>query len=173
MSRKLLWLCVLAVCLLALAGSLLAARKTPLHRFAPLRIPKSLARTPDRNLPARTAPGRDIFPTARKRAANLARQSPLSLPFAFEPNLGQANSRVAFIGRGRGLTVLLGSREIAVQIAEASRTGTSNRRDNIISMRLTGASSLAWQGREKLRGETNYLIGNRSAPLAHACPAFR
>ena len=27
-------------------------------------------------------------------------------------------------------------------------------------MRLTDASNLAWQGREKLRGETNYLIGN-------------
>ena len=45
MSRKSLWLCVLAVYLLALAGSLLAARKTPLHRFAPLRhkIPRENA----------------------------------------------------------------------------------------------------------------------------------
>ncbi len=163
MSRKLPWLCVLAVCLLALAGSLLFARKISAYRSATLRASaKLVARTPARDFAARSAPGRDAFPAAGKGAANLARQSPLSLPFAFEPNLGQADSRVAFIGRGKGLTVFLESREIVVQMAAtsfAARTRTS-RRPRTITMRLAGAPGLAWQGREKLRGETNYILGN-------------
>jgi hypothetical protein len=155
MSRKLLWLCVLAVCLLALAGSFLRAGKTSSHRFASLRASaKFLAKTPDRNLSARSAPSRDPFPAARKSAANLSRQSPLSLPFAFEPNVGQADSRVAFIGRGRGLTVFLKSREIVAQIAGTPHAA------HAISMRITGAPGLAWKGRKKLRGETNYFLGN-------------
>ncbi len=161
MSRKLLWLCVVAICLLALAGSFSLARNIPIHRSAPPRASlRLLARTPDRNVAAGSMPVRDVFPSPYKSATNRARRSPLSLPFAFEPNVGQEDSRVAFIGRGRGLTVLLESRQIAVQIAGASRTGAPNRRDNVISMRLTGAVGFAWQGREKLRGETNYFLGN-------------
>lgn len=148
MNRKLLWLCALALCLPALAGSLFFA--------------KHLARRPDRNPAARSAPGRDALHSVPKNAKNLASQAPLSLPFAFEPNVGQANSNVAFIGRGRGLTVLLERREIAVQIAgttPAARAGIS-RKPRAVSLRLAGAAGLAWQGREKLRGETNYFLGN-------------
>ncbi len=167
MSMKLLWLCVLAVCLLAPAGNVLFARRVPAHHLASrYSSPKFLARTSDRNSAARTASNRDIFPVAQKSAANLARQSPLSLPFAFEPNVGQADSRVAFVGRGRGLRVFLKSREIVVQIA-----GTSNA-THAISMRLTGTPGFAWQGREKLRGETNYILGNKPRRWLTHVPHF-
>lgn len=136
MNRKLLWLCALAVCLPPLAGSLFFA--------------KYLARRPDRNPAARSALARDALHSVPKNAKNPASQAPLSLPVAFEPNVGQANSNVAFIGRGRGLTVLLERREIAVQIAgttPAARAGIS-RKPRAISLRLAGAAGLAWQGQK-------------------------
>lgn len=163
MSRKWLWLSVLTVCLLALAGSLLLAKKTAIGR---LTLPRASARfvaiTPDRNLAARSVRGRDVLRGVPKSAANLARQSPLSLPFAFEPNVGQTDSRVAFVGRGRGLTVFLKSDEIVVQLAETSQPAHSgiSSEPRTISMRLAGAAGFAWQGREKLHGETNYFLGN-------------
>ncbi len=155
MTMKLLWLCVLAACLPALAGSLLLARKNSPRRASPPRgSAKFLARTTDRNSYARSVDVRNAFAAGHERAPNLAPRSQLSLPFAFEPNVGQADSRVAFIGRGRGLTVFLKSREIVVQVAGTSRAA------HAISMRIAGARGFAWQGREKLRGETNYIIGN-------------
>ena len=86
-------------------------------------------------------------------------RSSFSLPFAFEPNLGQADSRVAFIGRGRGLTVLLDRREIAFHVAAPARV-KSSLAPRIISMRLAGQGIFAWRGAESLRGESNYFIGN-------------
>jgi len=89
MSRTSLWLCVLAACLLALAGNLLFAGKVSARRLASRHASvKFLARTPAHNFETRSASSR-LFPPARKSAANLAQQSPLSLPFAFEPNVGQ------------------------------------------------------------------------------------
>jgi hypothetical protein len=159
MNRKLSRVCLLAVSLLALAGSgsLFLARKTPIHRFAsPHATPAFPARTTGRNVPTRSAPKQGF-----NRPADLARQTPLAFPFSFEPNVGQADSRVAFVGRGRGLMVFLEEREIAVQIAGASharRAGISSV-PRVISMRLAGAAGFSWRGREKLRGETNYFIG--------------
>ncbi len=171
MSSKLLWLCVVSFCLMALAGSLLFARKNSVHRSAPPRAAaKFLAQTPDRHFAARTA----LVQGIPQHAANPARQTPLSLPFAFEPNVGQIDSRVAFIGRGRGLTVLLERREIAVQIAgtsRAARAGISHG-PRAISMRLTGAANFAWQDREGLRGETNYFLGNNPRHWRTHVPHF-
>ena len=155
MSSKSLWLCVLAACLPALAGSFLFARATRIYRPASRNASaRFLAEIPERN-----------------RAA----QSSLSLPFAFEPNVGQADSRVAFIGRGRGLTVFLKSGEIAVQFAKkpqiAAHAGISSE-PRTISMRFAGAPRLAWQGRERLRGETNYFIGNNPRRWRTHVPHF-
>src|SRR5579862_7149122 len=98
MNEKRLCACILLVCLLPLAGSLALATKISLARSThPRALSKSLARIPERSTPSRN-PGA------------------ISIPFAFEPNLGQADSRVAFIGRGRGLIVLLDRREIALQV---------------------------------------------------------
>ncbi len=175
MSRKSLWLCVLAACLLALAGNLLFARKVSAHHLASrYSSPQFLARASGRNSAARTASNRDIFPVAQKSTASLARHSPLSLPFAFEPNVGQADSRVAFVGRGRGLTVFLESHEIAVQIAGTSRSARAavSNDPRTISMRLFGSAGFAWQGRERLRGETNYFFGNNPRRWRTHVPHF-
>jgi hypothetical protein len=78
---------------------------------------------------------------------------------AFEPNLGQADARVQFIGRGKGMTVFLTRREIAVRVANspgARFDGTTS----TLTLRLAGAADFYWTGGRKLRGESNYFIGN-------------
>jgi len=77
-----------------------------------------------------------------------------SLPMTFEPNAEQADPRVRWIGRGRGLTVFLTSREIGVRLAASARRPQSR-----LGIRLEGAPHLAWRGEEKLPGESNYFIG--------------
>jgi len=145
MNGNRLCACTFALSFLALAatGSLFLAKPSSFRRAAPR---GAIAAT--RSAPAR---GRDAAPG---RAANT-----FSLPFAFEPNLGQADSRVAFIGRGRGLTVLLDRRGIALQIPGASRA-KSAAPPRVVFMRLAGQRDFSWRGSEKLRGESNYLIGN-------------
>ncbi|HEX4002776.1 MAG TPA: choice-of-anchor D domain-containing protein [Candidatus Acidoferrales bacterium] len=114
------------------------------------------------NVAARSLSVRTDFGRGDTRGAvpaTSSRQTPLSVPFAFEPNVGQADSRVAFIGRGRGLTLSLTRREIVIQVARAARPKISAA-PGTISLRLNGSSGFAWQGNKKLRSETNYLVGN-------------
>lgn len=131
MSRTSLCVCILAVCLLALAG--------PVGRS-----------------PAKRRTASASSPTA---ASSVSRSAGFSLPFAFEPNVGQSDSPAAFIGRGRGLTVFLGRREIALQIPSATRANRSAA-PRVISLRPAGAADFSWRAAGKLPGETNYLIGN-------------
>jgi hypothetical protein len=182
MSRK-----ALCVCLLALAGSgsLFLAKETRIHGASSARrATEFLTRMPDRNFAARNMSARSIprspsdqpiasgATAAPDRGAHSAypassnRPGPLSLPFAFEPNGGQADSRVAFVGRGMGLTVFLARHEIAVQIAARSRSPRAeiSSPPRVVRMRLSGnlsaATGFSWRGDKKLRGETNYFIGN-------------
>ena len=174
MNRK-----ALCVCLLAFAGSsLFVARKALVHRSSrPRLVREFLGPTPVRDLGARSAPIRvDALPQRERttiagsrsviagdasRATNRRTHS-FSLAFAFEPNLGQVDSRVTVVGRGKGLTVFLTRREIAVQITRRPRTARAaiSSEPRMISMRFSGAPPLAWCGNKRLRGETNYFIGN-------------
>ncbi|HXQ25564.1 MAG TPA: choice-of-anchor D domain-containing protein [Candidatus Acidoferrales bacterium] len=86
---------------------------------------------------------------------------------AFEPNVGQADASVRFIGRGRGLTVLLKRNEIAVRVSKPT-----SGRAGVVALRLAGEREFKWAGREKLRGETNYLIGDDSRRWRTQVPHF-
>ena len=75
----------------------------------------------------------------------------LNIPLTFEPNTGQVNARVKFIGRGTGLTVFLMPDEIMVQIPQRPITASGKQQDTkqvrstaadaIVSMRLRQAKS--------------------------------
>ncbi|HEX4074864.1 MAG TPA: choice-of-anchor D domain-containing protein [Candidatus Acidoferrales bacterium] len=175
MNGKLLCVCILSASLPALAGSLFLAGKNSARRStSPRAISQIRAQRRTPNAAARSASvrhDRGRIDTRSAAATSPARQTPLSLPFAFEPNVGQANPRVAFIGRGRGLTVSLTRREMAIQIARASRPGISHA-PRTISVRLAGQGDFAWHGREKLRGETNYLLGNNPSRWRTHVPHF-
>src|SRR5580698_627839 len=56
-------------------------------------------------------------PTTTPNSVSLRRAaSQFSIPMTFEPNVGQADSRAQFIGRGKGLSVLLGGDAISVEL---------------------------------------------------------
>ena len=99
----------------------------------------------------------------------------LNLPLFFEANKGQTDSRIRFMARGKGYTLLLTPTET---VLEESQTQVSARsgafgpfqnpliaakasRGSVIRMQLVGANSApAMTGLEALPGKVNYLIGN-------------
>ena len=100
---------------------------------------------------------------------------PIHLPLFFEANRGQADSRVQFMARGKGYTLLLTPTETVLaesQTQVSARTGafgpfqnplsaTKAARGSVIRMQLVGANSApAMTGLEELPGKVNYLIGN-------------
>jgi Abnormal spindle-like microcephaly-assoc'd, ASPM-SPD-2-Hydin/HYDIN/CFA65/VesB-like, Ig-like domain/Beta-propeller repeat len=90
---------------------------------------------------------------------------------AFEPNRGQADARVQFIGRGRGMTVFLTRREIAMRVGNSSRA-RSDAAGSAITLRLAGATDFSWRGGGKLRGESNYFVGDDPRAWQRHVPHF-
>jgi hypothetical protein len=94
----------------------------------------------------------------------------ISLPITFEPNVGQIDRPVQYVGRGNGVTVFLTSQEIAVSIARSARTpvDATNRtlssgnsvQASTVSLRVAGNRGFHWKGETKLPAESNYFIGN-------------
>lgn len=167
MSRKLFFVCLLA---LAGGGSVFLAGRSRMHassrphpaenlaqrqvtkhrspsvpRGTNLRMPAEIARLA--SLPIQTCP------SAKECVAAF------SLPMAFEPNRGQADARVQFIGRLKGLTLFLTRQEIAVQVAKVPHA-RSDGASGTVTLRLAGAADFKWQGEDKLRGESNYFVGS-------------
>ena len=102
------------------------------------------------------------------------------LPLRFETNLGQADSRVKFIGRGRGYTVFLTSTEAVLSLRKAaplktSRNGAAGQsktteRDKqttettSLRMKLIGArSNASAAGEEESANKSNYFVGKDPA----------
>jgi hypothetical protein len=145
------------VCLLALAGSLsfLPAGKFAMRGRDVLRAGAQLhSRRPDEKLPTRSV--------SRSR---------FSIPMTFEPNASQADPRVEFVGRGRGLTVFLTPDEIAVQVAKFSGSA-SGPRSALLKVSLRGGARFSWKGDERLRSESNYFIGNDPRAWRTRVPHF-
>jgi hypothetical protein len=89
----------------------------------------------------------------------------------FEPNVGQADPRVEFVGRGRGLTVFLTQKEIAVQVAKSARSASGSR-NAFVKVRLRGGARFSWKGNERLRSESNYFLGNDPRAWRTRVPHF-
>src|SRR6266850_1667265 len=105
----------------------------------------------------RRASGLVVFLTATTFAAaqaDLMTQARLtdayrSLPFSFEPNLGQSDARVKFLARTRGISVFLTATDT---VLSTGRTA--------VRMRLVGANSAARiEGLDALPGRSHSFIG--------------
>src|SRR5712664_2720131 len=105
----------------------------------------------------RRASGLVVFLTATTFAAAQADQMTQalltdayrSLPFSFEPNLGQSDARVKFLARTRGITVFLTATDT---VLSTGRTA--------VRMRLIGANSAARiEGLDALPGRSHSFIG--------------
>ena len=99
----------------------------------------------------------------------------IHLPLFFEANQGQADSRVKFMARSKGYTLLLSPTETV--LAESKTQAAVEHRDfspfesprvtakvaagSVIRMQLVGANAApTMTGLEELPGKVNYLIGN-------------
>jgi uncharacterized protein (TIGR03437 family) len=85
-----------------------------------------------------------------------------SLPLYFEPNQGQADSRVEFLARGTGLTSYLTSREAVLSVQGSP-----------VRLHLVGASSRKPEGVDRLPGISSYFRGNDSSKWRTGIPQFR
>jgi hypothetical protein len=112
----------------------------------------------------------------RNRARERAGLGPVSLPMTFEPNLGQADSRAAFVGRGKGMTVLLMDDEISVRAGNGGALGirfqTRGEQTDVGAGRVANSFGAAWRGEDQLASESNYFIGNDSRKWRAHVPHF-
>jgi hypothetical protein len=98
------------------------------------------------------------------------------LPLSFEANQGQSDSRVKFLSRGSGYSLFLTGNEAVLALKQPGKKASHGphlqpaslptRRpesgsEAVLRMRLVGANATApVTGLEKLRGSSNYFIGN-------------
>jgi len=169
------------VCPLALAGTACiffaaAPLKPPgkLHSYDPLRIspqrpsqnsaPRSVsvrdARSPIRSVNSAAAP--------RNYAKSMSQDATkFSIPVTFEPNVGQADDKAQFVGRGKGLTVLLSRKEITVRVAKSASVQNGS-----LVLRVAGSAGFRWKGESRLRTESNYFVGNDPKKWHTSVPHF-
>lgn len=89
-----------------------------------------------------------------------------SLPLRFEANRGQADGEVKFVARTREHVLHLTATEAVLSLPPAQGDGGPGRPD-VVRMRLVGGNPRpVVEGREKLPGVTNYLLGNDPAKWA-------
>jgi hypothetical protein len=168
------------VCFLALAGSaciLFAVRSKPSDRLRSHDIARTLPHEPSQKSAAKIVSERESAPrmdrvnfvdsSGGRNKSTGSRLANFSIPMTFEPNVGQANDSVRFIGRGKGLTVLLKRQEIAVRVAKSA--GVQN---GTLVVRVAGNDGFEWMGEEKLGAESNYFIGNDPKKWHTAVPHF-
>ncbi len=94
----------------------------------------------------------------------------------FEPNVGQADPGAAFVGRGKGMTVLLMRDRISVRAGNRGALGirfqTREERTETAVARDANSRGAAWRGEDKLTSESNYFIGNDLTQMVRARTAF-
>ena len=89
-----------------------------------------------------------------------------NVAMAFEPNRGQSDSRVKFLGRGPGYTVFLTATEAVFKLNDPAEPAVRTRLIGAnASPRMTPADMLA--------GRSNYLIGNDPQQWRTGVPQFR
>jgi hypothetical protein len=99
------------------------------------------------------------------------------LPMIFEPNQGQADSRVKFLAHGAGYSLFLDTTGavLAMQTAHPALSGQNSPGRSLESLRMTlvGANpSAAIAGSDQLPGKSNYFIGNDPQKWRTGIPQF-
>jgi len=120
--------------------------------------------------PASPAPPR-AGAGAPARTAALARAY-ARLPLAFQPNVGQADPRVAYLARGGGFAAFLTATDATLAVARpqgprgaartaAPRAGSPRAREAVVRLRFVGANAHPRiVGLDRLPGVVNYLRGH-------------
>jgi hypothetical protein len=92
------------------------------------------------------------------------------LPIIFEPNQGQADSRIKFLAHGSGYGLNLAPAEAVVSFPRLSRDDQSG---SALQMQLMGASQNSQiAALDRLPGRSNYFVGNDPSRWLHNVPQF-
>ncbi len=97
------------------------------------------------------------------------------LPLIFEPNQGQADSRVEYLARGAGYGLFLEPTEatLSFQAAPTSHRKGQSPQMQVVRMKLAGANAAAVAvGADPLPGKTNYILGNDPQKWHSGIPQF-
>jgi beta-propeller repeat-containing protein len=87
-----------------------------------------------------------------------------NLPLRFEANVGQTDSRVKFLSRGRGYNLFLTPAEAVLTLRNKKTAKTGENPRSVLRMKLIGANPAPRvDGEDTLPGKSNYLIGNTSS----------
>jgi hypothetical protein len=127
---------------------------------SPAEVPSRVARRSGTSLPRSDAPK--------------AERSYGVLPLAFEPNVGQTDSRVRFLARGGGMTMFFTDAE-AVMVLTRGRAGKKpvDAEKVAVRMKLLGSETATRQvGLDPLPGVSNYFIGNDPAKWRTDVPHY-
>jgi hypothetical protein len=158
MNRKLCYLC-----LLALAGS----AGIPFAKKVSGRYPRSWP------------PANHALQKPKPKALGTGLPARSEVPLAFEPNVGQADPRAQFVARSKGMTALLTREGIVLSFPRHTRAGADVSKDHVgnvsrlaLAVGLTSGEQFKWAGEGKLRGESNYFIGNDAKNWRTHVPHF-
>lgn len=139
---------------------------------------------PTHSVPAAARSSNQHRTNSPQNSSRARPRASISLPLTFEPAPKAAGSATQFIGRGRGMTILLQNRGIAVQVPNRRAAATAQdhfySRAATLSIRVTeanrsgvsAAKNLSWQGEERLRGVSNYFIGRNPGTWRMRVPHF-
>ncbi len=96
------------------------------------------------------------------------------LPLTFEANLGQTDSRVKFLSRGKGYTLFLTKDEAVFSLAPARLTASSTApASTILRTRFIGANlNPTITGASELTGKSNYFLGSDPGKWHVGVPGF-
>jgi Beta-propeller repeat len=128
----------------------------------------------------------NLAPSANSNCSIPARcVASLAIPMTFEPNVGQFDPRVKFVGRGAGMTLLLTRKGIDVEVANRGLAGASGR---IRTVRMSvgwaarlnesaaktrfDRSRLAWHGAGRVKTVSNYFLGRNREAWRTSVPHF-
>jgi hypothetical protein len=113
-------------------------------------------------------------PTLPNPPASKAATLPLSLPFFFEPNRGQADPEVKFLSRGAGYGLYLSANEAVLKLRRSSAKSSHHQASSsVIRMQLDGGDTSARvMGVSPLPGKSSYFIGNDASKWLRDIPQF-
>jgi Beta-propeller repeat/Domain of unknown function DUF11 len=120
-------------------------------------------------------------PVSAKKGVAPARSKPdaksilSQLPMIFEPNQGQADSKVKFVAHGQGYSLSLdeAGAVLSLQAPRAASTGIKKQKLSSVRMKLVGANPAAeLAGNNPLPGTSNYFIGNDPKQWHRGIPQF-
>ncbi len=91
----------------------------------------------------------------------------MAIPMSFEPNVGQFDRRVQYVGRGAGMTLLLTRSGMDVELSRCASGGDSQIK--VVRLRFgravgsgrgDAAARFSWRGEQALETVSNYFMGN-------------